>query len=62
MRSSGAIHCWGSNSHGQATAPSGTYTAVSAGHEHTCALTSAGTVVCCGDNTYGQAPASAIMP
>jgi Regulator of Chromosome Condensation (RCC1) repeat protein len=35
VRTSGTIACWGSNAFGQATPPGGTFTAVSAGNQHT---------------------------
>jgi hypothetical protein len=37
IRSDGSLACWGSNASGQATPPTGTYTQVSAGGNHTCA-------------------------
>lgn len=65
---SGGVKCWGSNSKGELG--DGSYTnrstavdvvglgsgvvAVTAGRQHSCALTSAGGVKCWGDNFYGQ--------
>ena len=34
--------------------PTGTYTVVSVGDEHACALDAAGTLTCWGDDTFGQ--------
>jgi len=64
----GAAYCWGYNDVGQlgigtsgdstnvpvAVTGGLTFTAIQAGSEHTCALTSAGTVYCWGDDYYGQ--------
>ena len=35
---------------GQAIPPDGTFTAVSAGEAHTCAIRTGGTLVCCGED------------
>jgi hypothetical protein len=48
---SNAISCWGAR---VASPPSGTFTAVSVGDRHACALDPIGVAVCWGDNTYGQ--------
>ena len=56
LRTDGTIICWGLNSHGQADAPPGSFTAVSAG-THSCGLRSNGSVVCWGLNNHGQADA-----
>ena len=66
LRESGAIECWGSNSHrywndeteeyeesytGQADAPAGSFSAIVAGSEHTCAIrTGSGAIECWGKN------------
>ena len=42
---------------GQADPPDGTYTAVTAGGWHTCALRNDNTLACWGDNSFGQAHA-----
>ena len=51
----GTLACWGSNSFGQSSPPSGTFTAVSAGAIHACGLRSNGTLTCWGANGRGQA-------
>jgi len=55
LRSDGTAVCWGDNSSGQASPPSGTFTQLSAGGYHTCGLRSDGTAACWGDNGSGQA-------
>ena len=69
IRESGAINCWGLNGYadiddagelqiyetGQSDAPDGSYTAVSTGGYHTCAIRASGAIECWGDNRQGQA-------
>jgi hypothetical protein len=52
----GAVHCWGCvNDASACAAPEGVFSAVSAGHRHTCALTlDASTPVCWGEDEAGQ--------
>src|SRR5437588_5286723 len=57
IRSDGTVACWGYHVSGQATAPTGTFSAISAGGSHTCGIRSDGTAACWGSNTYGQATA-----
>jgi alpha-tubulin suppressor-like RCC1 family protein len=54
-----SLTCWGSNAYGQSTPSAGSYSAVSTGRRHACALDSFGVATCWGDNSYGerQAPA-----
>lgn len=68
VRASGGVACWGSNSSGQigigtvtppmpsprAVVGIGDAVQVSAGSDHTCALSSTGTVSCWGDNRTGE--------
>ena len=55
--------CWGTNHYGQATAPSGTFTAVSADLAYSCGVRTGGSVVCWGERavelptTGGNGPA-----
>ena len=70
----GAIACWGNNEWndwfgprvrgsqrlgGQTDAPAGAYTAVAAGHAHSCALRTDATIACWGNNDNGQTEAPA---
>lgn len=43
---SGEISCWGSNNSGQASPPSGSFTAISSYHMHSCATRVDGRVMC----------------
>ena len=60
---SGEITCWGDNSHGQLDAPTGRFSAVSAGGSflpYTCAIRAgSGEITCWGDNWRGQLDAPA---
>lgn len=65
MRADRTITCWGSNNHhwdgetyvGQADAPSGHFSAVTAGTWHSCGVRTDGTITCWGLNDQGQANA-----
>ena len=74
LRESGAIECWGANTWwgwneetgeseevygGQTDAPAGSFTAVSAGASHTCAIRESGAIECWGYNGSGQTDAPA---
>jgi len=48
------VVCWGSDHLGQATAPSDSFTAISAGPQHACGLRTDGMIDCWGKNTRGQ--------
>ena len=50
----GTIECWGFNSYGQSTPPTGTFTQVSAGYYHNCALDESGNIECWGRDNYNQ--------
>ena len=68
LTAAGAAYCWGGNGDGQLGAPSIaswahqpvavagglTFTQISAGDSHTCAITAAGAAYCWGDNGVGQ--------
>jgi len=68
LMTGGGVKCWGWNDGGQlgdgtivnrntpvaVSGLSGDITAISAGHNHTCALTTSGTVKCWGRNEYGE--------
>src|SRR5262249_20650866 len=69
LNSAGAAFCWGKDSSFQlgngdfnkvnSTTPipvagGNTYSAISAGHDHTCALTTSGVAYCWGSNEQGQ--------
>ena len=49
--------CWGQNDYGQTDVPQGIYRSVSAGRDHSCALSESGEVVCWGANGRGQTDA-----
>ena len=57
LKTDATITCWGDNDYGQADAPDGTFTAVTAGGVHTCGLRTDATITCWGSNGQGQAAA-----
>jgi len=59
VRGDNTAVCWGSNTYGQTTAPSGSFASAGAGGFHSCGLRGDNTVTCWGDNTYGQLTAPA---
>ena len=54
LRGDGSIACWGSNSSGKATPPSGSFRQISVSGLHGCALRNDGTVACWGGNASGS--------
>ena len=54
LRPDQTIDCWGSDTHGQATPPAGTFTDIAADRDHTCGIRTDGTVQCWGSNSYGE--------
>jgi alpha-tubulin suppressor-like RCC1 family protein len=54
IKPDGTLRCWGSNTYGESTPPSGTYIAVDAGQDHTCAVNTLSRMVCWGRNDVGQ--------
>jgi alpha-tubulin suppressor-like RCC1 family protein len=62
IKSDGTLACWGDNTYGQSTPPSGVFTQISAGSYHTCGLKTDGTLACWGRNIEGQStPAAGIF-
>ena len=55
LQKDGTATCWGNNTDGKATPPSGIFTQISAGFGHTCALKTDSTINCWGKNNQGQA-------
>ena len=55
IRVDGTVECWGDNAYGQADAPSGQFSMISADWDHSCGIRSDGTVECWGNNASGQA-------
>lgn len=50
--------CWGANQERQSSPPSGTFTAVAAGYEHSCAIRTNGHVACWGEKDATQSTPS----
>ena len=57
LRTDGTAQCWGGNSSGQTDAPSGAFTAITAGGYYSCGLRTDGTAQCWGNNDDGQTDA-----
>ena len=57
VRTDGTITCWEITGSPDPSAPSGQFTAVSAGYGHSCAIVSDGTITCWGSNQSGQTDA-----
>jgi alpha-tubulin suppressor-like RCC1 family protein len=57
LRTDGTITCWGYDGSGQVSGvPTGTFTAVTAGHYYSCGLRIDGNITCWGDGSYGRVP------
>lgn len=54
LSTAGKLGCWGDDTQGQASPPTGEYTAVTAGNSHACALRGDGSVSCWGRCEEGQ--------
>lgn len=55
IRTDGGLACWGDDTWGQASPPSGTFTDIAAGRMTLCAIRSGGELVCWGRGLYGAA-------
>ena len=55
IRTDGTVACWGDDTWGQASPPSGTFTDVAAGRMTLCAIRSSGQLECWGRGLYGAA-------
>ena len=54
VRTDGAVECWGSDWHGKASPPPGTFASVGTGWDHTCGIRTNGAVACWGDSDDGK--------
>ena len=59
IRTGGDVVCWGDNTYGQVTVPSGLFTAIAAGHGYSCTMRTGGEVVCWGNTGGGEAASGA---
>ena len=50
-----SLACWGSDEDGRASPPDGTFSQLSAGYSHTCAVRTDGTLACWGYNEHRKA-------
>jgi hypothetical protein len=48
IRADGSLHCWGDDTDGQTSPPSGTFTQVSSGYTHACGIRTDGALLCWG--------------
>ena len=53
VRGGGSVACWGRDTSGQATPPTGSFASVSAGTNHTCGVRNDGAVACWGIDSWG---------
>jgi alpha-tubulin suppressor-like RCC1 family protein len=56
LRTDGSVTCWGKFGRVQTTPSAGTFTQISAGGYHTCALRIDGSVTCWGDFVLPEKP------
>src|SRR4051794_4043126 len=63
IKSDSTVACWGSNSHGQSSAPVGLFTQLASGASHVCGIRNNSTAACWGHNLYGQSspPAGSLL-
>lgn len=54
LRGDDVLECWGSNAEDRASSPTGAFTVLAAGRDHTCGVRADGTA-CWGSNSSGQA-------
>ena len=55
IRLDGSINCWGSDTHGQATPPSGMFSSISVGESYACGVRTDGLLRCWGEDAWGRA-------
>jgi alpha-tubulin suppressor-like RCC1 family protein len=55
IKANGTIACWGDDTYGQATPPTGAFMVIGVGADHACGYRDTGTLVCWGRNDAGQA-------
>lgn len=57
-----SLACWGTPGSAVAIAPSGSFSAITLGGSHACAVKTTGSIQCWGSNDVGQAPANVTGP
>lgn len=57
----GTVYCWGADYYGQASPPSGNFSAVSAGYHHSCGIRDDGSIECWGDGYWLQTYAPSLQ-